>query len=176
VQFIILFLLAVAWGVLLVPDLLRRRGSSRSIRGVGSYNRQLSALDRSTAARQLPFGGPASRGRGSVVAFPGPMAQRGSPYRGAPKGIKHPPRSSNDAQRRRILVLAGLLSLAILTLAATLAISTAFIVVHLVVDLGLALYLYLLYELRARQDGVVGGAPAFDDLDDDGYESIAVVR
>ena len=53
-QFIILFGLAVAWGVLLVPDLLKKRGTVRSIRGVKGFDRQLSAFNRTSGGFTTP--------------------------------------------------------------------------------------------------------------------------
>src|SRR5258708_35080145 len=77
VQFIILFGLAVAWGVLLVPDLLKKRGTVRSIRGVRGFDRQLSAFNRTSGGpMSMPIPGMQAmpgmqrRPAGSVVAFP----------------------------------------------------------------------------------------------------------
>lgn len=146
-QFIILFGLAVAWGVLLVPDLLKKRGTVRSIRGVKGFDRQLSAFNRTSGVpltRAMP--GLPNRPAGSVVAFPvrGPVRR--------PGGIRSMPQTPADAQRRRIYVLATLFAAAILTLALALAVSRLLLALHFVVDLALALYVYLLFEMKANRD------------------------
>jgi hypothetical protein len=145
VQFIILFGLAVAWGVLLVPDLLKKRGTVRSIRGVKGFDRQLSAFNRTSGAplsRQMP--GMQNRPAGSVVAFP----VRGPVRRRRQHGLRSFPRTPADAQRRRIYVLATLFAAAAFTLA-------------------LALYVYLLFELRANRDEEFEDDVELDDFDDD---------
>jgi hypothetical protein len=147
VQFIILFGLAVAWGVLLVPDLLKKRGTVRSIRGVKGFDRQLSAFNRTSGVpltRAMP--GLPNRPAGSVVAFPvrGPVRR--------PRGIRSMPQTPADAQRRRIYVLATLFAAAVFTLALALAVSRLLLAVHFVVDLALALYVYMLFEMKANRD------------------------
>jgi hypothetical protein len=147
VQFIILFGLAVAWGVLLVPDLLKKRGTVRSIRGVKGFDRQLSAFNRTSGVpltRAMP--GLPNRPAGSVVAFPvrGPVRR--------PRGIRSMPQTPADAQRRRIYVLATLFAAAVFTLALALAVSRLLLALHFVVDLALALYVYMLFEMKANRD------------------------
>ena len=161
-QFIILFGLAVTWGVLLVPDLLKKRGTVRSIRGVKGFDRQLSAFNRTSGTpltRAMP--GLPNRPAGSVVAFP----VRGPVRRQRTHGIRSFPRTPADAQRRRIYVLATLFAAAVLTLAVAMAISRLVLAVHFVIDLALALYVYLLFELRANRDEEFE-----DDVDLDEYE------
>ena len=163
-QFIILFGLAVAWGVLLVPDLLKRRGTVRSIRGVKGFDRQLSAFNRTAGAplsRQMP--GMQNRPAGSVVAFP----VRGPVRRPRQHGVRSSPRTPADAQRRRIYVLATLFAAAVLTLAIAMAISRFVLALHFVIDLALALYIYLLFELRANHDEEFEDEIEVDDFDDD---------
>jgi hypothetical protein len=162
VQFIILFGLAVAWGVLLVPDLLKKRGTVRSIRGVKGFDRQLSAFNRTSGTpltRAMP--GLPNRPAGSVVAFP----VRGPVRRQRTQGLRSFPRTPADAQRRRIYVLATLFASALLTLAVAMAVSRLVLAVHFVIDLALALYIYLLFELRASRDEEFE-----DDVDLDEYE------
>jgi hypothetical protein len=135
VQFIILFGLAVAWGVLLVPDLLKKRGTVRSIRGVKGFDRQLSAFNRTSGTpltRAMP--GLPNRPAGSVVAFP----VRGPVRRQRTQGLRSFPRTPADAQRRRIYVLATLFASALLTLAVAMAVSRLVLAVHFVIDLALA--------------------------------------
>lgn len=163
-QFIILFGLAVAWGVLLVPDLLKKRGTVRSIRGVKGFDRQLSAFNRTSGAplsRQMP--GMQHRPAGSVVAFP----VRGPVRRRRQHGLRSFPHTPADAQRRRIYVLATLFAAAVFTLAIAMAVSRFVLALHFVVDLALALYVYLLFELRANRDEEFEDDVDFDDLDDE---------
>jgi hypothetical protein len=164
VQFIILFGLAVAWGVLLVPDLLKKRGTVRSIRGVKGFDRQLSAFNRTSGTpltRAMP--GMQHRPAGSVVAFP----VRGPARRQRQRGLRSFPHTPADAQRRRIYVLATLFAAAVLTLAVAMAISRLVLALHFVVDLALALYIYLLFELRASDDEEYEDDVEIDDFDDD---------
>ena len=163
-QFIILFGLAVAWGVLLVPDLLKKRGTVRSIRGVKGFDRQLSAFNRTSGTpltRAMP--GLPNRPAGSVVAFP----VRGPVRRPRTHGLRSFPRTPADAQRRRIYVLATLFAAAVLTLAVAMAISRLVLAVHFVIDLALALYVYLLFELRANREEEFEDDVDLDEYDDD---------
>ena len=164
-QFIILFGLAVAWGVLLVPDLLKKRGTVRSIRGVKGFDRQLSAFNRTSGmplSRQMP-GMQNHRPAGSVVAFPvrGPVRHRRQ------HGVRSFPRTPADAQRRRIYVLAILFASAVFTLAVAMAVSRFVLALHFVVDLALALYVYLLFEMRANRDEEFEDDVELDDFEDD---------
>jgi hypothetical protein len=170
VQFIILFGLAVAWGVLLVPDLLKKRGTVRSIRGVKGFDRQLSAFNRTSGgpvSMSMPgmqaMPGMHRRPAGSVVAFP----VRGPVRRPREHGLRTVPRTPADAQRRRIYVLATLFAAALLTLAFAMAVTRLALAVHFVIDLALALYVYLLFELRANRDEEFEDDLDVDDFDDE---------
>lgn len=165
-QFIILFGLAVAWGVLLVPDLLKKRGTVRSIRGVKGFDRQLSAFNRTSGTpltRPVPGMPMANRPAGSVVAFP----VRGPVRRQRQHGLRSFPRTPADAQRRRIYVLATLFAAAVLTLAVSMAVSRLVLALHFVIDLALALYIYLLFELKANRDEEFEDDVDYDEYDDD---------
>jgi hypothetical protein len=166
VQFIILFGLAVAWGVLLVPDLLKKRGTVRSIRGVKGFDRQLSAFNRTSGGGMplsRPIAGVQNRPAGSVVAFP----VRGPVRRPRQHGLRSFPHSAADAQRRRIYVLATLFAAAVFTLALALAVTRLALALHFVVDLALALYIYLLFEMRAHREEEFEDDLDVDDFDDD---------
>jgi hypothetical protein len=170
VQFIILFGLAVAWGVLLVPDLLKKRGTVRSIRGVKGFDRQLSAFNRTSGgpmSRSMPgvqgMPGMQSRTPGSVVAFP----VRGPVRRPRQHGLRSVPHTPADAQRRRIYVLATLFASAVLTLAFAMAVTRLALALHFVIDLALALYVYLLFELRANRDKEFEDDVDVDEFEDD---------
>lgn len=164
-HFIILFGLAVAWGVLLVPDLLKRRGTARSIRGVKGFDRQLSAFNR-TGAQFTPRLPSMSN---PVVAFP----RRADVGRVAQRGLRRMPVSAADAQRRRIYVLATLMAVALFTLALGLGVSKFFLALHFMADLALALYVYLLFDLRAKRQELYDDEYVEDDYDD---EDVAVAQ
>ncbi len=143
---IIVLVLAAAWGFLLVPDLLSRRGGSRSSSGFGGgFSRSMPSFNAKGVG--MPVG---SRGlRATVVAFPGAMRAPAAMARPRPTGPLSMPSTPEEAARRRIYVLSGLIAFAFFTLALTLATSGAFIVVHLVLDLALVLFVYMLFERRA---------------------------
>jgi hypothetical protein len=60
------------------------------------------------------------------------------------------PRSRGEAARRRQLVLAVLVALALVTLLGGLVVSGALLVLHLLVDAALGIYAYLLWERASR--------------------------
>lgn len=180
---IIVLVLAAAWGFLLVPDLLSRRGGgSRSSRGFGgggggSFGRSMPSF--TPRAVGLPV---ASRGgsRGTVVAFPGTVrTPTQAMARPRPTGPLSMPSTPEDAARRRIYVLSCLIAFAFFTLALTLAIARAFIVVHLLLDLALVLFVYMLFERRAAAYEEVEYDEEVDELEefeeyDELEENIAV--
>ena len=145
--FIVFFVLAVLWGVLLWPDLARKHGTARSIRGVKGFGRQLSAFDR-TSTRGNPRVGRGG-GSSSVVLFP--VSMRPASRRPQAQGFRNTPRNSIEAQRRRIYVLAILIAAAVLSFSLALSVSKALLAVHFMIDLALALYVYVLFEIRAEQ-------------------------
>lgn len=101
-----------------------------------------------------------------MVAFPGTVrGPAGQLARPRPTGPLSMPSTPEDAARRRIYVLSGLIAFAFFTLALTLAISRAFIVVHLLLDLALVLFVYMLFERRA---GVVDDAEYGDEFEEVG--------
>ena len=169
-QFIILFGLAVAWGVLLVPDLLKKRGTVRSIRGVKGFDRQLSAFNRTSGgpmSRSMPGvqGMPGMQGRppGSVVAFP----VRGPVRRPANTGCAAFPTRRPTRNAGASTCWRRCSPPAVLTLAFAMAVTRLALAVHFVVDLALALYVYLLFELRANRDEEFEDDLEVDDFDDD---------
>ena len=140
----VLLILAVVWGVFLIPQVLRARADRGPADSIGSFRNQLSMIERSlpegsarithlNAARRaqssMPMGGPVT------VGYQAPPAI----------GYRPPPRS--ELQRRRRDVLLGLLSAVIFTLALGL-LFKPFFALNLVADVGLAGYVTLL--VRAR--------------------------
>jgi cytochrome c-type biogenesis protein CcmH/NrfG len=135
--FIAIVLLAAAWAALLLPDLRQRGGSSRRSNSIAKFSRQLSTIDRARPGQQ-----PSAR----VVAFP----QRGSAARRpAPRPSSAlSPRSTAQARARRQNVLLGLLAIAVLTLVAGVFVSPMFFAVHVLADLVLGGFVYMLVEHR----------------------------
>jgi hypothetical protein len=88
---------------------------------------------------------------------------RGPVRRQRTHGLRSFPRTPADAQRRRIYVLATLFASAVLTLAVAMAVSRFVLALHFVIDLALALYVYLLFELKANRDEEFEDDLDFDD-------------
>lgn len=121
--------LAFVWALVLVPPALRRR-KIRPGSSVSTFRRSLDVLGRATPSR-----------------FPATAAAR--PARSVPPGGPQPRVRSAVRKRRRdvLLTLAG-------TAAFTLLLSVAFggvaIALHLVADVVLGAYVYLLVQMRKR--------------------------
>jgi hypothetical protein len=136
-----LLILAVVWGVFLVPQILRARSDRGPADSIGSFRNQLSMIEQS-----LP-GGHASRmtslhrrqaAAPAFQAFGAPMV--------APRMAYAPPTRS-ELQRRRQNVLLALLAAVVFTLAIGLLFKPAF-ALNIVADLALAGYVAML--VRAR--------------------------
>ena len=142
--FIAIVLLVAAWAALLLPDLRRRGGvPRRSGNSIESFNRQLSTLDRAR---------PGQRPGARVVAFPQRPAAVGVPRRAAAsRSASLAPRNRVHARQRRQQVLFGLAAIAFLTLVAGIVISPLLLVVHVLVDIALGGYLWLLVDHRNRR-------------------------
>lgn len=189
-QFIIFFALAVAWAVVLGPDLLKRRGGgSRSFRSSGrglSLGLGLSLPSRKPAPMSRSLSGAVGGGgvpmgsrigaRSSVVPFPtAPGTQSRArvthgPVRRRRGGIGAPPASALDAARRRIYVLSILIAAAVLSLSVAIGVWRPFLFVHFVIDLALAVYVYMLFEMRAQAAAEDDELEDELDVDDDGEE------
>jgi cytochrome c-type biogenesis protein CcmH/NrfG len=132
--FIAIVLLAAAWAALLLPDLRGRGRPSRRSDSIAMFNRQLSTIERARPGHH-----PTAR----VVAFP---QRAGAPMPRSP----HAARSSMQARRRRQNVLAGLVAVAVVTLAGGVLVSPVFFALHLLVDAALGGFVWLLVEHRNR--------------------------
>jgi hypothetical protein len=134
---VILLVLAVVWGVFLIPQVLRARADRGPADSIGSFRNQLSSIERSLPEGQTR--GQARRAAASMPAYGGPVY-------GAPvaRGIA-PTRS--ELQRRRRDVLLALLAAVIATLALGLVFKPAF-ALNIVADVVFAGYGALL--VRAR--------------------------
>lgn len=145
---VVLLILAVVWGVFLVPQVLRARADRGPADSIGSFRNQLSMIERS-----LPDG-PARGRRVQAPQQQAPMPAYAT-YAPAPAyapaksrivgGYAAPTRS--ELQRRRQNVLLGLLAAVVFTLALGLLFRPAF-ALNIVADLALAGYVALL--VRAR--------------------------
>lgn len=133
---VVLLILAVVWGVFLVPQVLRARADRGPADSIGSFRNQLSMIERS-----LPEGA----GRVGHLA-PRRAPQLGYAPIGAPVRLSAMP-SRAELQRRRQNVLLALLGAVVVTLALGLVFPPAF-ALNVVADLALAAYVTLL--VRAR--------------------------
>lgn len=136
----VLLILAVVWGVFLVPQIVRARAERGPADSIGSFRNQLSMIERSlpggsarvahlnTARRSpLPYGG-------QVVGAPFARASYAMPSR-------------SELQRRRQNVLLALLAAVVTTLALGLLFRPAF-ALNIVADLALAAYVAILVRVR----------------------------
>jgi hypothetical protein len=156
---LVLLVLAVVWGVALIPPLLRSRIHHRPVSSVTSFRRQLSNLSRVPSSAHLSpsraFHTPASP-RASVQARQiGNIGYAARSTYGRPRVAM----ARSIARRRRQNVL--------LTLAAVVACSglawlgldvQAARAVFFVAVIALGLYVYLLVMLRRAEEVRVGGA------------------
>jgi type II secretory pathway component PulM len=141
---VILLLLAVIWGVFLVPQLLRARADRGPADSIGSFRNQLSMIERS-----LPEGQTRGQARRSFpsAAASSAMPAFGAPVYGAPVAARGIAPSRSELQRRRRDVLLALLAAVIATLALGLVFKPAF-ALNFVADAAFATYVALL--VRAR--------------------------
>ena len=136
-KFVVLFVLAALWAVVLVPPLLRAR-TSRSGDSIGDFNYHLGVLSRTNGA--------GSRRRGGRLPVLSPPA-----YGSAGMATFSMTPSHRAAKRRRDIVL-GLAVAAALTLAfAVFAKSSSVWMLHGAVDLLLFGYIGLLAWFRSLQ-------------------------
>ncbi len=126
----VLIFLAVVWAVVLVPPYLRHRGEARPGSSVSSFRQGLDVLGRSA---------PPTVSRSANLA---PIRSAAAPLG---PGV---PRGRAAVRKRRRDVLVALAGLACLTLLLALVVGGLAILVHLVVDVALVGYVYLLVQLR----------------------------
>ena len=147
----VLVILAVMWVVVLVPPLLRSRQDSRPSDSVVSFRRQLSTLQRTGphvrtmarphggARRGSAIGAAPARVRASTAVYGSPRPTYGGAYR----------MSRSAVRRRRQNVLSVLTLAALVTLVAAAASGRRPLwYAHVVVDVLLVGYVYLLVQLR----------------------------
>jgi len=141
---LVLLILAVVWGVFLVPQVLRARADRGPADSIGSFRNQLSMIERS-----LPATSGSRHVRPQLAAVGAPMP-RPMPAYGAPSPssmYRGPVPTRSELQRRRQNVLLALLGAVVVTVALGLVFPPAF-ALNIVADLALAGYVALL--VRAR--------------------------
>jgi len=131
----VLILLAIVWAIVLVPPLVRNRADLRPGSSVSSFRQDLAVIGRTspTALRppSLPGVAPAARLYGpSSATLPGTPAGRSA------------------ARKRRRDVLFTLGGVAGFTLLLALAFGGPMLLLHLLADLALGGYVYLLVQMR----------------------------
>ena len=134
----VLLILAVVWGVFLIPQVLRARADRGPADSIGSFRNQLSMIERS-----LPEGSARITHLNAARRAQPAMPTYGSGYQ--PMAYRPPSRS--ELQRRRRDVLLGLLAAVVVTLAMGL-VFKPFFALNLMADVALAGYVTLL--VRAR--------------------------
>jgi hypothetical protein len=145
VAIVVILVLAILWAAVLLPPILRARsegGGSGISAGVADFMGMFtSALGRNRAAD------PEMPGMQPLMGPVGPMGSMGT------MGQLRPASGMTPAQRRRRDVLIGLLAAAGITLVMALFTggSALFVVLHLLVDLLLGAYVYLLLQFKSRQ-------------------------
>ena len=142
----VLLILAVLWAAVLVPPVLRSRTESRR-GGLSDLTSRLGAV-----TRRQPSSMGIGRGRQLRAV---PLSSNSSRARSA-AGSR---RSRANAQRRRRNVLVVLIGIAVVTLGLALLITPLFWVPHVIADVLLVVYLYLLFLVKRH------GAPAAGDDD-----------
>ena len=124
----VLLILALVWAIFLVPQLVRARTASSPADSIGAFRKQLSVLERTS---------PASDGSAPLSAA-------------SPSGVPLSIPTRSEVRRRRRDVLVGLGAAALVTFLLYLVTgASAVLVVHVVVDVLLALYVFFLARARA---------------------------
>ena len=137
----VLLILAVVWGVFLVPQVLRARADRGPADSIGAFRNQLSVLDKTAG----------SAGGSGVASLAARRAMHQSHSISAPIGayaVGYRRPSQAELQQRRQRVLLVLLGAVIVTLALGLLVPV-FFVLNAVADVALVGYVALLARARA---------------------------
>jgi hypothetical protein len=159
---LVLLVLAVVWGVALIPPLLRSRVHHRPGSSVTSFRRQLSNLSRMPGSVNLSparafHAAPAVR-RPAGVGLPRPIRPTGYSAVGFP-GASRASALRSSVRRRRQNVLLTLTAIVIGSGVAWLAMEVAVArAVFFVSVITLVLYVYLLVMLRRAEEVRIGTA------------------
>jgi hypothetical protein len=147
---LILLLIGVMWAVVLLPPLLRSRSDGRPSTSIVGFQRQLSSLQRTrpgSAHGSYALNRPAPAVRRPVATMSRPVARAGMApaYRPAYRPLSR--REMAKRRRQHVFVLLGVAAGA--TLLGYLATgSSKLFALHMVADLVLAGYVYLLVQIR----------------------------
>ena len=153
-QFIVILLLAAAWGAYFLFDLRERGGSSRSRSGGKRMGSSLAGIGRGTnrSSAVLPLARYNPSDRQGAGARPGTLrAPAGRPGAVTAPTRSIAPRSAAEAQQRQMRALGLLVGVAVLTLLASKAVWSVFFYLFILEVGVLAGYVYLLVEHRRRQ-------------------------
>ena len=135
---VVLLILAVVWGVFLVPQVLRARADRGPADSIGAFRNQLSVLDK-TAGSAGVSSLAARRAMHQSHSISAPISAYGVGYRRP---------SALELQQRRQRVFLGLLGAVVVTLALGL-VFTPFFVLNAVADVAFGAYVVLLARARA---------------------------
>lgn len=131
VSTLVLLGLAGVWAVVLAPEVIKRSSALRNNDSVTAFRRQLSSIGRHTGSSN------AAPSFGNVVD----LRERRSAAPAPARTAVHP-----AMRKRRQEILVGLAAAAVLTLVCTVAFGGAFIWLHLIADVLLVSYVYLLVQ------------------------------
>ena len=153
----VVLILALLWIAVLAPPLLRGRAEGRPSASVSSFRRQLSSLQRTAPLSGVRINQPRSAvrvGHGSYPLHSGRGGQHSSLMAGSFSSAQRQLAARRAAQRRRRQnVLAALVGLALFTAAVGFGLKVRpAMFAHLVIDLMLLGYLYLLIQIRRAED------------------------
>jgi len=135
---VVLLILAVVWGVFLVPQVLRARAERGPADSIGAFRNQLSVLDK-TAGSAGVSSLAARRAMHQSHSISAPIAAYGVGYRKP---------TAAELQQRRQRVFLGLLGLVVVTLALGL-LFTPFFLLNVIADAAFLGYVVLLARVRA---------------------------
>ena len=153
---LVVLILALLWIAVLAPPLLRGRAEGRPSASVSSFRRQLSSLQRTAPLSGVRINQPRSAvrvGHGSYPLHHG-RGQHSSLMAGSFSSAQRQLAARRAGQRRRRQnVLAALVGLALFTAAVGFGLKVRpAMFAHLVIDLMLLGYLYLLVQIRRADD------------------------
>jgi len=159
VAVIVILVLCILWAVVLIPPILRSKADSGNRQVSGGMGQVLSIFS-SAAARVRGH----DRDGGGVEALMGPVGPTG-PINGM--GYGAPARTAggmSTAQRRRRDILIGLLCAVGITLimAAFSNGSVVFFGLNIVCDVALGAYIYLLLQMKSRQQSRRTTVPSYE--------------
>ena len=154
---LVVLILALLWIAVLAPPLLRSRADGRPSASVSSFRRQLSSLQRTAPLSGVRISQPRSAvrvGQGTYqLAHHGRGHHSPSLTRSMSSAQRQAAARRAAQRRRRQNVLAALVGLALFTAAVGFGLQVrAAMFLHLLVDLALLGYLYLLVQIRRTED------------------------